>query len=173
MRNLTILLASILLPLLACSNTQAKNENAPNVILILTDDQGIGDLSCHGNPWIKTPHIDSLHEDAVRMTDFHVSPVCTPTRSALMTGRYPINNGAWATDKGRDALSKDNPTIADIFRGNGYRTGIFGKWHLRDNYLVRPTDSGFDAAAQHKSGGVGELSAIGKTITSMTSTKPI
>lgn len=134
---------------------QPKN---PNVILILTDDQGIGDLGCHGNPWLKTPNIDALYADAVRMTDFHVSPVCTPTRGAIMTGRYPINNGAWATFKGRDALSKGASTMADMFRKNGYQTGIFGKWHLGDNYPVRPTDCGFDVAIHHKAGGVGELS---------------
>ncbi len=149
---------SCVLALLSFSIGIAQDENPPNVILVLTDDQGIGDLACHGNPWIKTPNIDSFYEDAVRMTDFHVSPLCTPTRSAIMTGRYPINNGAWATYKGRDALSEDNLTMAEIFKQNGYRTGIFGKWHLGDNYPVRPTDCGFDVAVNHKSGGVGELS---------------
>jgi arylsulfatase A-like enzyme len=131
---------------------------APNVILVITDDQGIGDLGCHGNPWIQTPHLDSFHEESVRLTDFHVSPLCTPTRGAIMTGRYPINNGAWATFKGRDFLSGDARTMADVFRSGGYRTGIFGKWHLGDNYPVRATDCGFDLAVQHMAGGVGELS---------------
>ncbi len=135
-----------------------KSKDHPNVILILTDDQGIGDLSCHGNPWIKTPHLDSFYDQAVRFTDFHVSPVCTPTRAALMTGRYPINTGTWATYKGRDALAGGTMTIADIFRQNGYRTGLFGKWHLGDNYPSRATDCGFDLAVHHKAGGVGELS---------------
>lgn len=130
----------------------------PNVILVLTDDQGIGDLGAHGNPWIKTPNLDTFYEDVVRLTDFHVSPVCTPTRGAIMTGRYPINNGAWATYKGRDAMFGDSLTMAEVFQQNGYRTGLFGKWHLGDNYPVRPTDSGFDVAVHHKSGGVGELS---------------
>ena len=133
-------------------------QDKPNVILVLTDDQGIGDLGCHGNPWIQTPNLDAFYEDAVRLTDFHVSPVCTPTRSAIMTGRYPINNGAWATYKGRDALSPGASTMADIFRKNGYQTGIFGKWHLGDNYPVRATDCGFDLAIHHMAGGVGELS---------------
>ncbi|GAB5558730.1 MAG: arylsulfatase [Synoicihabitans sp.] len=147
-----------LLPFLLSISARATTETPPNVILILTDDQGIGDLGAHGNPWIKTPHIDKFYTDAVRLTDFHVSPVCTPTRGALMTGRYPIHNGAWATYKGRDSLSPDNRTLADLFRANGYRTGLFGKWHLGDAYPVRATDSGFDLAVQHKSGGVGELS---------------
>ncbi len=137
---------------------EAENVRPPNVILVLTDDQGIGELGCHGNPWIKTPNIDAFYEEAVRLTDFHVSPVCTPTRGALMTGRYPINNGAWATYKGRDALSENGSTLADIFKQNGYKTGMFGKWHLGDNYPVRPTDCGFDVAVRHMAGGVGELS---------------
>ncbi len=136
----------------------AKPEKQPNVILILTDDQGIGDLACHGNPWIKTPNLDKFSEIAVRMTDFHVSPYCTPTRGAIMTGLYPINNGAWATYKGRDALSGRTPVMAEVFKQNGYTTGMFGKWHLGDNYPVRPTDCGFDVVVQHKAGGVGELS---------------
>lgn len=145
------------LPLLIAAPAAAA-ENPPNVILIMTDDQGIGDLGAHGNPWIQTPHLDQFYTESVRLTDFHVSPVCTPTRGALMTGRYPINNGAWATYKGRDALSPDNTTLADIFRANGYTTGLFGKWHLGDVYPVRATDSGFDLSVQHMSGGVGELS---------------
>ena len=119
---------------------------------------GIGDLACHGNPWIKTPNLDKFSEIAVRMTDFHVSPYCTPTRGAIMTGLYPINNGAWATYKGRDALSGRTPVMAEVFKQNGYTTGMFGKWHLGDNYPVRPTDCGFDVVVQHKAGGVGELS---------------
>lgn len=142
----------------SCELSEEKNKQLPNVILILTDDQGIGDLSCHGNPWLKTPNLDDFYEEAVRMTDFHVSPLCTPTRAAIMTGRYPINNGAWATYKGRDALSEGTVTTAEIFRKNGYKTGIFGKWHLGDNYPVRATDCGFEVAIHHKAGGVGELS---------------
>lgn len=138
--------------------SQQHNQRPPNVILILTDDQGIGDIGCHGNPWIQTPNLDRFYKKSVRMTDFHVSPVCTPTRAAIMTGRYPITIGTWATYKGRDALPGNAITMADVFKANGYTTGIFGKWHLGDNYPVRPTDSGFDVAVHHKSGGVGELS---------------
>ena len=160
MRRVPLLCACVLIAIgLGPLASAARSHPArPNVILILTDDQGSGDLGCHGNPWISTPNIDKFYTDAVRLTDFHVSPVCTPTRGALMTGRYPINNGAWATYKGRDALSGNTHTMAKFFQANGYRTGIFGKWHLGDNYPVRPTDAGFDVAIQHKSGGVGELS---------------
>ena len=151
--SLIFLLTSFLYP-----QKKEAADPAPNVILVMTDDQGIGDLGCHGNPWLKTPHLDRFYAGAVRMTDFHVSPVCTPTRSAVMTGRYPVNNGAWATYKGRDALSEGAVTMADVFRQNGYRTGIFGKWHLGDNYPSRATDCGFDVAVNHQAGGVGELS---------------
>lgn len=136
----------------------------PNVILVLTDDQGIGGLSCHGNPYLKTPCLDRFYEESIRMTDFHVSPMSTPTRSAIITGRYPIRNGAWATFKGRDIISRNSRTIAEVFRDNGYSTALFGKWHLGDNYPSRPTDCGFEYAVQHRSGGVGELSDYWGTI---------
>lgn len=140
------------------SQSTIVKDNPPNVILVLTDDQGIGEIGAHGNQFIQTPNIDAFYKESVRLTDFHVNPVCTPTRAAIMTGRYPINNGAWATYKGRDALADGAYTMAELFQENGYKTGIFGKWHLGDNYPVRPTDLGFDVAIHHKAGGVGELS---------------
>lgn len=148
----------LLLFLAVASLACAKSKKQPNVILVMTDDQGIGDLSCHGNPYLNTPNLDAFYDDAVRMTDFHVSPLCTPTRGAIMTGRYPINNGAWATYKGRDALSESSLTMADVFQKGGYHTAMFGKWHLGDNYPSRPTDSGFETAVHHLAGGVSELS---------------
>jgi arylsulfatase A-like enzyme len=129
---------------------------SPNVILILTDDQGYADLGCTGNPWIRTPHIDAFHKSAVRLTDFHVSPLCTPTRGALLTGHHPIRNGAWATCWGRSILRKDEVTAAQVFRQSGYRTGMFGKWHLGDNYPYRPQDRGFEHVVAHRGGGVGQ-----------------
>ena len=140
----------------ACHNK--SDPQKPNVIIVMTDDQGIGDMSYHGNPYLKTPNLDAFARESVSLTNFHVSPLCTPTRSAIITGQYPIRNGAWATFKGRDAIMHSNPTIADIFKENGYRTALFGKWHLGDNYPSRPTDCGFDYAVHHSSGGVGELS---------------
>jgi len=128
----------------------------PNVVFVITDDQGYGDLGCTGNPWIHTPHIDAFHDASVRLTDFHVSPLCTPSRAAIMTGRYPLRNGAWATCWGRSLLRKNELTIADVFSSNGYKTGLFGKWHLGDNYPYRPHDRGFQTAVYHRGGGVGQ-----------------
>ncbi len=126
----------------------------PNVILLLTDDQGYGDLSCHGNPILETPHLDSLHKESVRFTNFHVSPSCAPTRSALMTGRCSNATGVWHTVNGRSLLDPEEVTVADCFRASGYATGIFGKWHLGDSFPCRPQDCGFDEVLVNGGGGV-------------------
>jgi arylsulfatase B len=126
----------------------------PNVILAIADDLGYGDLACHGNPAVKTPALDGLHARSVRFTNFHVSPTCAPTRAALMTGRYSNATGVWHTIMGRHLLRPGEVTMADCFRASGYRTGIFGKWHLGDNHPCRPQDRGFDEAVIHGGGGV-------------------
>ena len=131
---------------------------SPNVILVMTDDQGYGDLSCHGNPVLKTPHLDRMHADAVRFTDFHVSPFCTPTRAALMTGNHPGSTGAYRTSSGRTMMHPDEKTIADLFAGAGYATGMVGKWHLGDNAPHRPQDRGFQEVLWHRCGGIGQAS---------------
>ncbi|MBG87115.1 MAG: N-acetylgalactosamine 6-sulfate sulfatase [Verrucomicrobiales bacterium] len=128
----------------------------PNVIIVMTDDQGYGDLRCHGNPMIKTPNLDRLHTQAVRFTDFHVDPTCSPTRAALLTGRYSTRTGVWHTIMGRSILFKDEVTLAQMLGQAGYRTGIFGKWHLGDNYPSRPQDRGFQEVLIHGGGGVGQ-----------------
>lgn len=127
----------------------------PNVVLVITDDQGYGDLSCHGNPVLETPNLDKLYAQSVRLTNFHVSPTCSPTRAALMTGRYCNRTGVWHTVMGRSLLRKDEVTMADVFAAGGYRTGIFGKWHLGDNYPFRPQDRGFEDVLVHGGGGIG------------------
>ncbi len=110
----------------------------------MTDDQGYGDLSCHGNPVVRTPHLDAVHDASVRFDDFHVAPMCTPTRGQLLTGVDAARNGAINVSAGRTMLKAGFPTIADAFRAAGYRTGLFGKWHLGDNCPSRPFDRGFD-----------------------------
>ena len=128
----------------------------PNVVLVITDDQGYGDLGCHGCTIIQTPNLDKLYSQSIHLTDFHVDPTCSPTRSALMTGRYSSRTGVWHTIMGRSLLRKDEGTMADVFSGSGYRTGIFGKWHLGDNYPFRPQDRGFHEVLIHAGGGVGQ-----------------
>jgi len=131
-----------------------ESKERPNVILIMTDDQGYGDFSCHGNPVLKTPNLDILHSQSVRLTDFHVAPMCTPTRSQLISGLDALRNKARHVCGGLDMLRTDVPTMADIFKTSGYRTGIFGKWHLGDNYPYLPQNRGFEEALYHKSWGI-------------------
>ena len=140
----------------ASSNTQHQSSR-PNVILIVTDDQGYGDMSCHGNPWLQTPNLDRLHAESVRLEDYHVEPVCTPTRASLMTGRYASRVGAWTVTQGRQLLNVDEVTMADLFSGSGYRTGMFGKWHLGDPWPYAPRFRGFQNIVRHLAGGIDEI----------------
>ena len=140
----------------SCNLKEEQNAKKPNIILIMTDDQGYGDLACHGNPWIKTPEMDKLHDQSVRLTDFHVGTTCAPTRSGLMTGRNCNEVGVWHTIIGRNFLRQGEETIANILKNNGYQTGMFGKWHLGDNYPYRPQDRGFETTVIHGGGGVGQ-----------------
>jgi arylsulfatase A-like enzyme len=128
----------------------------PNFIVIMTDDQGYGDLSATGNPILKTPHTDSLATNGMRFESFHVCPVCAPTRASLMTGRYNFRTGVVDTYKGRAMMHSDEVTVAELLKGAGYRTGIFGKWHLGDNVPLRPQDQGFDVSRIHMGGGIGQ-----------------
>jgi arylsulfatase len=125
----------------------SRGATRPNVIIVLLDDVGYGDLTCHGNPIVKTPNINRLHSQSVRLTDFHVAPMCTPTRSQLLSGRDALDNGAMNVSSGRSMMrSAITRTLADVFADGGYRTGLFGKWHLGDCYPHRPQDKGFDKA---------------------------
>lgn len=146
------------LAVLALSGAAVNSAHRPNVILILTDDQGYGDLGCHGNPVLKTPNLDQLYAESVRLTDFHVNQFCTPSRAALMTGRNASRTGAWRTSSGRTMLNADEVTMADVFKANGYATGIFGKWHLGDAYPHRPQDRGFQFSLWHRCGGLTQIS---------------
>src|SRR5438445_192698 len=131
----------------------------PNIIFILTDDQGYGDMSCHGNPILKTPNMDRLHDEGVRFTDFHVSPTCAPTRSALITGRHEFKNGVTHTILERERLTPKATTLAQVLKSAGYTTGIFGKWHLGDEAEYQPGRRGFDEVFIHGGGGIGQTYA--------------
>ncbi len=149
------LIAALLLAPLPTLHAAEAPVKRPNVIVLLTDDQGYGDLSCTGNPVVKTPQMDRLANESVRFSNFHVDSYCSPTRSALMTGRYSHRVGVWATITGRNLLRDDEVTMADVFRHNGYRTGHFGKWHLGTSFPYRPIDRGFDEWLGHGDGGTG------------------
>ena len=137
------------------SNVERPNVERPNVIVVLTDDQGYGDLGCHGNTILKTPNIDRFYAQSVRLTNYHVGPTCAPTRAGLLTGHYANSTGVWHTIGGRSLLRKDEISMADFFARAGYATGIFGKWHLGDNYPYRPQDRGFQEVVVHAGGGIG------------------
>jgi arylsulfatase len=138
----------------------AQSVNHPNVLLIITDDQGYGDLGINGNPHVKTHVIDNLSRESVRFNNFYVSPVSAPTRSSLLTGRYSLRTGVKDTYNGGAIMASEEITIAEMLKKSGYKTGVFGKWHLGDNYPTRPGDQGFDESVIHLSGGIGQVGDI-------------
>ena len=144
--------------LVSCGLSESDSSKRPNIVLIMTDDQGWAQLGSHGDPVLQTPRLDELAGQSVEMMRFYVSPVCAPTRAALMTGRYNYRTGVVDTYLGRAMMDPDEVTIAEMLRDSGYRTGIFGKWHLGDNYPQRPGDQGFQESVVHKGGGIGQPS---------------
>ena len=144
MKKLTLL---IIILFFSCENQSVIKR--PNVILIMTDDQGYGDLGANNNENIITPNLDGFADKSIRFNNFFVSPVCAPTRSSLMTGRYSLRTGVRDTYNGGAIMSSDETTIAEILTESNYSTGIFGKWHLGDNYPFRPSDQGFDESLIH------------------------
>jgi arylsulfatase len=128
----------------------------PNVIIVITDDQGYGEVACHGNKVIKTPSLDKLHAESVRLTAFHVSPTCAPTRASLMTGRHEFRSGVTHTINERERMGLKSPTMPQMLKDAGYTTGIFGKWHLGDQEPYQPQNRGFDEVFIHGAGGIGQ-----------------
>lgn len=145
-------------PCFLCLGQAAVAAARPNVLVIITDDQGYGDLSCHGNPVLKTPHLDHFASQSVELTQFCISPVCSPTRASLLTGRYHYRTRVVDTYLGRSMMDPAEVTLAEMLGAAGYRTGIFGKWHLGDNYPLRPQDQGFQEVLVHRGGGIGQPS---------------
>ncbi len=154
---LVIVVASAVrgLPLAASARDEGPRR-PPNIILVLADDVGYGDFACLGNPIIKTPSVDAFWSQSVRFTDFHVSPTCAPTRSAIMTGRHEFKNGVTHTIFEQERLTPKATTIAQFLQSKGYSTGIFGKWHLGDEAAYRPDRRGFDETYIHGGGGIGQ-----------------
>jgi len=157
--NILLICLVTLLSFVGCVHAQT-NTVKPNVIVVITDDQGYGDLGCHGNPIVKTPAIDAFYKKSVRLTDFHVGPTCAPTRAGLLTGRYANRTGVWHTIGGCSILRNEEVTVADVMSENGYQTALFGKWHLGDSYPSRPQDKGFKHVVAHGGGGVGQTNDL-------------
>ena len=134
----------------------AQTVRNPNIIFVLTDDQGYGDLACLGNPVVKTPNLDRLHSESARFTDYHVSPTCSPTRAALLTGKHEFKSSVTHTIAERERMSLKSATFTEALKRAGYTTGIFGKWHLGDAEPFQPGHRGFDEVFIHGCGGIGQ-----------------
>lgn len=141
------LLIALLFALFASQSNAAKppavSLSKPNIVVILTDDQGWGDLSVNGNQNLSTPNIDSLARDGALFERFYVCPVCSPTRAEFLTGRYHLRGGVYSTSAGGERLDLDELTIGDTFTAGGYATGAFGKWHNGMQYPYHPNGRGF------------------------------
>jgi len=144
--------------LLITSFARVDANEPPNVILIMSDDQGVGDYGFMGNELIRTPSLDRMRERSCLMSRFYVSNVCAPTRASLMTGRYNYRTRCIDTYLGRAMMDTSEVTLAEYLRDAGYRTGIYGKWHLGDSYPLRPMDQGFQESLIHRGGGIGQPS---------------
>jgi len=152
LKSLALGSAALTSPLLFPSCTGKKKQ--PNVVIVMTDDQGYGDLSAHGHPYLKTPHLDALRQKSIRLTDFHVAPVCAPTRSQLLTGIDALHNGAYNPHGQRFLLNKRYTLLSEVFAENNYNTALYGKWHLGGNFVgYRPHERGFDDAVHFLRGG--------------------
>ncbi|MFK7849882.1 MAG: arylsulfatase [Akkermansiaceae bacterium] len=151
LRILFSCLSVLVLPLSA-----ALEGTKPNIILMMTDDQGFAQQACHGHPWIKTPNLDKLHGQSTRFTTFMVAPTCSPTRAAIMSGRHPEKNGITHTILERDRMALGTVTLPQVLKKAGYTSGIFGKWHLGDEAAYQPEKRGFDEVFVHGAGGIGQ-----------------
>jgi arylsulfatase A-like enzyme len=161
-RGITMKFPSLMICLLGLSvvenvaKADALAGSRPNIILVMTDDQGMGDLSCMGNEVLRTPNLDRFHAISTRFTDFHVSPTCAPTRSAIFSGRHEFRNGVTHTIKERERMALSTTTFPKLLNKAGYETGIFGKWHLGDEDAYQPYNRGFSEVFIHGAGGIGQ-----------------
>ena len=151
---------ALLAMIIAAPSSASSAERRPNVLVILSDDQGMGDFSCHGNPVLKTPNLDKLHAESIRLTDFHVAPMCTPTRGQLLTGLDALHSGASSVCAGRSFIRRGIATMPEIFAASGYRTGHFGKWHLGDSYPNLPHQRGFQESVYHLGWGITSMADV-------------
>lgn len=159
MKNGTLITATMMVSMLLVSmlsNLKANDaeKKKPNIVFVITDDQGKNDLACLGNPYIKTPNLDDFHNESVRFTNYHVSTTCAPSRGAIMSGRHTNRLNVFHTITGRSMLWADEVILPQVLAQNGYTNGMFGKWHLGDNYPFRPEDRGFHEVVRHGGGGI-------------------
>jgi len=155
MIKLTLFLA-LLIYLIPFASAGELSGTKPNIIVMMTDDQGYGPVGRHGHPWIKTPNLDRMYDKSTRFDRFLVSPTCTPTRAAMMSGRHPMKNGITHTILERERMALSTVTLPQVLKKSGYTTGIFGKWHLGDEEAYQPHNRGFDEAFIHGAGGIGQ-----------------
>ncbi|WPR73159.1 arylsulfatase [Flavobacterium sp. NG2] len=150
-----------LLSIIFTNTNQAQikklTNSRPNIIFVMTDDQGMGDLSCMGNKVVNTPNIDKFYTKSTRFTEYHVSPTCAPTRAAIMSGRHEFRVGVTHTILERERMALDIFTLPQALQSAKYKTGIFGKWHLGDADEYLPQNRGFDEVLIHGSGGIGQV----------------
>ena len=151
-----VLMVALALPLFATGKATAQ-VSKPNIVIVMTDDQGHPELSSHGNPILRTPHLDQLADEGLRFSDFHVSPMCAPTRGQLLTGLDAARNGVINVSSGRALLRPEIPTMGSLFANAGWATGIYGKWHLGANYPFRPEDRGFEDTVWFPSSHIGSV----------------
>ena len=157
-KSLCGLVLGFMLSDFATAQAEPGEARKPNIVVVMTDDQGYGDLGCHGNEIIKTPSLDRFHAQSARFTQFHVGTTCAPTRAGLLTGFNANRTGVWHTIGGASLLRRDVPTLPEILREHGYATGLFGKWHLGDDFPYRPQDRGFEQVVYHRGGGLAQIS---------------
>jgi arylsulfatase A-like enzyme len=147
---------SLLSLLVSSAHAMDLKGTRPNIVLVITDDQGYAPVGRHGHPWLQTPHMDDLFDKSLRFSRFLVSPTCSPTRSALMTGRHAMKNGVTHTILERERLTLDVTTLPQVLASASYQSGIFGKWHLGDEEPYQPHKRGFTEAFIHGAGGIGQ-----------------
>jgi len=155
----SLLFFGLVLLFFGCKQEIEEKAIPPNIILVMTDDQGYGDISAHGSPDVFTPNMDKLKSQSISLEDFQVSPTCAPTRSAIMSGRHPFKNGITHTILERERMALGLTTLPQVLKRGGYTSGIFGKWHLGDEKEYQPDSRGFDEVFIHGAGGIGQAYA--------------
>jgi arylsulfatase len=157
-----ILIVTLPLSFVSSTNAKALEGSRPNIVFVLTDDNGMGDLACLGNPVLQTPHLDSFYDRSVRFTDFHMSPTCAPSRAAVLSGRHEFKNGVTHTIYERERMALSTTTFPTLLQNAGYQTGIWGKWHLGDEEAYLPQNRGFNEVFIHGCGGIGQTGQPGE-----------